>query len=258
MTRRERLEAKLERRRAWAEKAKARSDRRFNVARRIADGIPLGQPLLVGHHSEAHARRDAERITANMSKGVEEGKLAQHHEAKAGGLADQLDRSVFSDDADAIEQIEARIADHEAKRDRMKRVNALYKKGDAAGLETLGLNLEELRARVATVGLSWVKAPYESYQLTNLGARIRSDRERVEQIKARHSRSAQAEQAGGVLIEAKPEWNGYCRVTFAEKPERAVLEALKAAGFRWAAGHWTGRRDSLPAGIAAPEKGGDP
>ena len=36
----------------------------------IADGIPLGQPLLVGHHSERHARRDAERIENGMRKAV--------------------------------------------------------------------------------------------------------------------------------------------------------------------------------------------
>ena len=249
MTRRERLEAKVERRREWAAKAAARSDQRFNAAHRIADGIPLGQPILVGHHSEAHARRDAERITANMSKGVEEGKLAEHHEAKAGGLEGQLDRSVFSDDADAIEQLEARIAEHEATRDRMKRVNALYKKGDAAGLAALGLNLDSIKAKLAAAGPYWGDRPHLAYELTNLGARIRSDRERIEQIKARQGRSAQAEQAGGVLIEVKPEWNGYCRVTFAEKPERAVLDALKAAGFTWGAGHWSGPRASLPAGI---------
>ncbi|MFH8253090.1 DUF3560 domain-containing protein [Microbacterium sp. B2969] len=31
------------------------------VARRIADGIPFGQPILVGHHSEARHRRDLAR-----------------------------------------------------------------------------------------------------------------------------------------------------------------------------------------------------
>ena len=35
---------------------------------------------------------------------------------------------MFSDDTDAVEQLEARIKENEAKRDRMKRVNALYKK----------------------------------------------------------------------------------------------------------------------------------
>jgi len=37
---------------------------------RIADNIPLGQPILVGHHSERHARKDAERIRNGMRKAV--------------------------------------------------------------------------------------------------------------------------------------------------------------------------------------------
>lgn len=38
--------------------------------RAIADNIPFGQPILVGHHSERHARRDAERIHNGMNKTV--------------------------------------------------------------------------------------------------------------------------------------------------------------------------------------------
>lgn len=36
----------------------------------IADNIPFGQPILVGHHSEQHARRDAERIENGMRRAV--------------------------------------------------------------------------------------------------------------------------------------------------------------------------------------------
>jgi hypothetical protein len=36
----------------------------------IADNIPFGQPILVGHHSERHARKDAERIQNGMSRAV--------------------------------------------------------------------------------------------------------------------------------------------------------------------------------------------
>ena len=242
MTRRERLERKIEQRQEWAGKAAARSEQRFNAAGRIADIIPLGQPILVGHHSEGRARRDAARIRTNMDKGVAEYKLAAHHTSKAGGLADQLERSVFSDDVAAIEQLEARIAEREVERDRMKRVNALYKKGDAAGLADMGLKLEELKSCVAAAGWSWVKAPYVPYQLTNLGARIRSDRERIEQIRQRAARTERADAAGGVMVEGEEN----VRVTFAEKPERAVLDALKAAGFAWGGGSWFGRRDRLP------------
>lgn len=36
----------------------------------IADAIPLGQPILIGHHSEKHARRDIERIEYGMRRAV--------------------------------------------------------------------------------------------------------------------------------------------------------------------------------------------
>ncbi len=35
---------------------------------RITAGIPLGQPIIVGHHSEKRARKDAERIKSAMNK----------------------------------------------------------------------------------------------------------------------------------------------------------------------------------------------
>jgi hypothetical protein len=53
-------------------------DRRLQEAERthaavsaLADGIPLGQPILVGHHSERRARRDAERIQRGTLKAVQ-------------------------------------------------------------------------------------------------------------------------------------------------------------------------------------------
>lgn len=82
--------------------------------------------------------------------------------------------------------------------------------------------------------------------MTNLGARIRADRERIEQIKARNARTEEAKAAGGVVIEG----NDWVRVTFADKPARAILDSLKAAGFRWGGGSWIGERAKLPAEVA--------
>lgn len=244
MTRREYLERKLEKREEWAAKASARSDARFHTAGAIADGIPMGQPILVGHHSERHARRDAERIRSNMSKACEEADLAKHHASCAAGLERALEHSVFSDDTDAIEKLEARIVENEAKRDRMKLVNKLYKKGDAVGLAAIGFDLEKLKAKLAAAGAYWGDRPHLAYELTNLGARIRSDRERVEEIKRRATRTAEAEAAGGVTV--RDVGSEHVTVTFAEKPERSVLEALKSAGFCWGGGCWLGYRERLP------------
>lgn len=248
MTRRERLERKVEKREEWAESRRKKAAAAFESARKIADGIPLGQPILVGHHSERRHRRDIARIDAGMSAGVESSKMAEHHESKAAGLAAQLDRSVFSDDVDAVAQLEARIAEHEAQRERMKTVNRLWKKGDAAGLAALGVDLDALKTRLAAAGAYWGSRPHLPYELSNLGGRIAADRERIQAIQARQERTAAASaSAGGVVIEG----DVYVRVTFAEKPAREVLDALKAAGFRWGGGSWVGERAKLPEGVTS-------
>lgn len=246
-TRRERLEARLERRTEWAAKAKRRSAAAAERVSAIADQIPLGQPILVGHHSERHARRDQARIHSGMRKVVDEGRLSEHHAARARGIAAQLDRSIFSDDDDAIEQLERRVAENEAERERRKKVNKLYAKGDAEGLAAMGLDLERLRQGMAK--MPHEKSPYPSYSLTNIGARVRSDKKRIAEIKARQERSGRAEAAGGVVVE--PAGERYVRVTFAEKPDRSVIDALKAAGFWWGGGSWTGPADKLPAELSA-------
>ena len=51
----------------------------------IADGIPLGQPILVGHHSERHARRDAEKIESGMRKAVKLWDTSQYWQDRAAG-----------------------------------------------------------------------------------------------------------------------------------------------------------------------------
>lgn len=52
---------------------------------RICDGIPLGQPILVGHHSERHARKDAERIENGMRKAVKMWETARYWQSRAAG-----------------------------------------------------------------------------------------------------------------------------------------------------------------------------
>jgi hypothetical protein len=240
MTRRERLERKLERRQEWAEKAADRSEALAEASHKMMSVIPMGQPILIGHHSEKRDRNYRNRAWNKMGKSVEQADLAKHHEQKAAGLSDQLDRTIFSDDPDAIENIEARIAENEAKRKHMKTVNALFRKGNAAGLAELGIDLEKLKADLAAKGAYWGSKPFLPYELSNLGQRITSDRKRLEFIKDRQARTAEAAAApNGVTF--KECANGYCAVTFAEKPVR-----VKAAGFFWCKGYWGGKIEALP------------
>ncbi len=245
-TRRERLERKVERRGEWATKAKARSATAFAAAHRIADGIPFGQPILVGHHSERRARKDQERIHGGMDRGLAEHRLAEHHAAKASGLEIQLERSIYSDDPDAIEQLRAKVAELESNCERMTRANKAWRKGgrEAVAAE-FGENLATAAATVMAPGYSWIKSPF---QLTSDRAEIRRCKVRIACIEKQQERREAASAAGGVTVEA-PEGVDWARVTFEEKPAREVLQALRDAGFRWGEGSWQGRSSKLPAEV---------
>lgn len=180
-----------------------------------------------------------------MRNGIERSEMASTHISKAGGIENALDRSIFSDDDNALEAIQARIAENEATRERMKTVNKLYRKNDAAGLAAFGLDLETLKAALAAKGSYWGQAPHLPYELSNLGARITSDKKRLVSVKRQQERSAKADESpDGILIQECQ--GGYVRVTFAEKPSREILNALKAAGFYWGQGSWAGQKDKLP------------
>ncbi len=244
-TRRERLERRAERRRQWAGRASHKSAAGFESARRIADAIPFGQPILVGHHSERHARRDQERIENGMRKGCEMATKAKDHLSKADGIEAALERAVFDDDPDAIERLEERIAKLTAKRDLMKAANAWWKKhATMAGFE--GVTPERAARMDDDIRASWDKRPWPPYSLTNIGARIRTDQKRIEQVRARQARLEKAEEAG-VLVEDAGE--GYVRVTFPEFPGREIIQGLKAAGFWWSNPSWAGKAENLPEGV---------
>jgi hypothetical protein len=213
MTRRERLERKLEKRQDWAGGATAKSNAAYERSHALTAGIPFGQPVLVGHHSERSHRNALDKSWNAMGKSVEMQKLAEHHESKAAVLTAQLDRTIFSDDDNAVEAIESRIASREAERERMKKVNALYRKGNAEGLAEMGLNLGGLRAQLKDAH-SWCQQPYPAYELSNLGGRITADKKRLEHIKRMNQEQAAAEATeNGVKIDRHD--GGYCSVRFA-------------------------------------------
>ncbi|MFF7166928.1 DUF3560 domain-containing protein [Streptomyces sp. NPDC008086] len=78
----ERAESRTERFGEYADNAAGRSEAARERGNQIADGIPFGQPILVGHHSEARARRDQERIDSALRTHVEEGKRAGYWAAR--------------------------------------------------------------------------------------------------------------------------------------------------------------------------------
>lgn len=128
MTRRERLEAKLEKRRQWAQARSAKADETLTRAMNVPLP-PFGEPIKVGHHSEGRHRAAIARADSLMRSSSEHRDMARHHETKADGLEQQLDNSIFTDDEDAADKLGERIAALKDERERVKRFNASVRKG---------------------------------------------------------------------------------------------------------------------------------
>ena len=240
MTYRERREARAERLEGWADKRAEKADAGFARASDMASVIPFGQPILVGHHSERRDRNYRNRIDGVATRAIEDHRMAESMAGRAATIKSQLDEAIYDDDPDAIERLEERIAALEARRAQMTADNAAFRAEHRA----------ELKAMTAYQRSQAV--PHAAYELSNLSGNLKRNRDRLTVIRAQQARAAHAEEAGGVAI--VPQGAGYISVTFAEKPEREVLDALKGAGFWWRKGSWWGKADSPPEGLkpAAP------
>ena len=78
-----RATARAQRYEDWAAAAQQRSTAAFQRSEEAVAGIPFGQPILVGHHSESRHRNAIKRSDAAMRKCVEESDKARSHESKA-------------------------------------------------------------------------------------------------------------------------------------------------------------------------------
>lgn len=81
----DRAEERADRFEDYSDNRAADADRAHAAVSAIADNIPLGQPILVGHHSERHARRDAKRIENGMRKAVKMWETSNYWKARAAG-----------------------------------------------------------------------------------------------------------------------------------------------------------------------------
>lgn len=81
----ERAEERAERFDDLSDKRAADADSARAAVDRIADGIPMGQPILVGHHSEKRARKDAEKIERGMGRAVRMWQTSKYWTDRAAG-----------------------------------------------------------------------------------------------------------------------------------------------------------------------------
>lgn len=215
-----------------AEKAEQRAAAAEKSASDRASMIPMGQPILVGHHSERRHRRDLERINRGFDKAHEERTKAEGLRRRAAAVGRG---GISSDDPSATAKLEEKLCGLEERREQMKAANAAWRKrrkrGDGAIAACYGIEDEGLR-REAKRNLELCPFWSAPFLLTNIGAEIRRVRARIEELKDAEDCEAVDEDHGVCRLVESPEDNRV-RLYFDGKPADDVRALLKRSGFRW-------------------------
>ena len=200
----EKKSKKIKRYKELAKKAREKGQEHRESSNKITDMIPTGQPILVGHHSEKKHRRDLQRSDNHMRKNLDYQKKAEYYEDKA--KASENNKSISSDDPEAITKLEEKLKNMEIKREKIKQYNKTAKKES--------------------------KEKVDGYVLTNLNANIRATKKRIEKIKNIRARETKKEIINGITIVENVEENR-TQIFFPNIPSLEIRQKLKSHGFRW-------------------------
>jgi predicted ABC-type ATPase len=226
--------ARKERAESRAERLQRRGEAQWQASGDEVRNIPMGQPILVGHHSERRHRRALERQDRKARAAVatlDEAKAAAYAAKRAGS-------AISSDDPDAVVALEAKIKAAEEARDLYKRAKRAHKKGGWAAVEKLeGVTARNLAVWKQTERL---QEAFPSYKTTNMSANIRRMKQRVESLRREAAREEAQPMRGPGFDVVEDREDNRIRLMFDGKPDKATRTKLKRAGFRWSpsAGAW--------------------
>lgn len=225
----EKMERKAEHYRELSSKKLGEAKRADDHARSIADMIPMGQPILVGHHSEGRHRRDLDSIHRNMDKAIELQDTSKYYAHKAELAEDP--RGISSDDPEAIKKLQTQIDQLEKHRNYLKNEYEVI-----LGVSDFKKGSEH-----------WRKMYLESASRT-----IRDKKKRIEDLKKVAQIPAIDKTINNVRIFTDKDDNRL-KLFFPGKPDEETRTALKRAGFHWSPYNQAWQRQISNAAIYAAE-----
>lgn len=215
---------------AKAAAARAESHEQYNTFKKMADVIPMGQPILVGHYSEKSDRAYRGRMTGHMDKSIELSKKAEYYQQKAESVGQG---GISGYDPDAITKLKEKLDKLKESQERAKAANkALRLKDTAKGDERLkeqGYSDEEIKKLREPDCFGHIG--YASYMLSNNNANIRRIEKRIKQLEAAKDHDGEGKETDLYIYRIE---DARVQFTFEGKPEPCVRDILKRHGFKWA------------------------
>jgi hypothetical protein len=235
-------EARKQRMLDLADRMQAASDAAYKHATAMASVIPMGQPILVGHHSEKGDRAYRARIWRTQDRCLELQRKAEYFRGKAAGVGKG---GISSDDPEAVVKLREELAKLEAMQARMKAINTAHKQflKDAASLDKSTLSdKDKEKIRHYKPAYSWEPHPYPPYSMSNNNANMSRIKKRIATLGmvAASSDQDDKEHDCGAYRVVECFADNRVRVFFPGKPSDVVRSVLKRNGFRWSpdAGAW--------------------
>lgn len=190
----ERQERKKELYQERIEQAEQRSQSHYKRHNDLANIIPIGQPIILGHHSEKRHRNDLKRIDNEMRKSIQESEKADYYRNKLDNIDNN--NAISSDDPKAIEKLQARIKE-----------------------------LEKAKVEVKA-------KPHEWYELQYLNADIRRLKNRLKEIQELEELQFEDVTFNGGKAILNREINRL-QLIFDTIPDEEIRTILKKHGFKW-------------------------
>jgi hypothetical protein len=212
---------------ARGEAAASASASAYNQAHTMAQAIPFGQPILVGHHSEKRDRAYRGKIHSKFGQAFALAGKAEHYEQKAAAVGTG---GISSDDPEAILKLRDELVALDEVHTKMKRANYAIKREARAELADMGFTAGQIEELFKPDFAG--RVGFASYSLSNNRANARRIAERIRELEARAD-----------MIDVRHEGQGYVyREDLAEnrvmfefpgKPEAATRDLLKRHAFKW-------------------------
>ena len=165
---------------------------------------------------------------------------------------------IYSDDALAIEKLEAKIDSLTEYQNKMKNVNAYYKKNKTLdGCELLNENeIKELKEKL--VMFHYYNQPYPSFELTNNNQNLHRLQDRLENLKKLKKRANTENENKYIKVEGlevvEDATDMRIRIIFDEIPNEQIRTLLKRYGFKWSPKNSAWQRQLTSNGIYATKR----
>ena len=251
-----------------ANKNKVESEKTFNHADKMAQAIPFGQPILIGHYSEKSDRNFRAKIDRTFRKGLELKKTAEYYADKANRIENS--HVIRSDDPEAIQKLKEKLTEIDKEIEQVKEHNKQcknficlrafqFREGFIKISNTNG-NYKDY-AKIVDGVLIWVskkipeniktiienyhktgkleqpelpkdKIKYDSYVLQNLNGNKTRIKERIKELEAISTIQNESKVINGITLTIDKNDNRV-KLFFPNIPSQEIRTQLKQNGFHW-------------------------